>query len=46
MEEMGNPFIHDSLVLDTRDLADLAVINRHSLEKTGQEQHDTFVTEY
>ena len=46
---MGNPFIDDSndlLVLDTRDLADPAVINTmRNLEKTGQKQYETFVNE-
>ena len=49
IEDMGNPFIDDSndlLVLDTRDLADQAVINTmRNLEKSGQKQYDTFVTE-
>lgn len=47
IEEMGNPFTDDSndlLVLDTRDLADPAIIDIMR-EKTGQEQYDTFVTE-
>ncbi|KAJ8372691.1 hypothetical protein AAFF_G00280200 [Aldrovandia affinis] len=45
MGEMGNPFCEDSkdlLVLDSRDLADPAVINTlHQIEKLGQEQYDT-----
>ena len=46
---MGNPFIDESndlLVLDTRDLADPAVINaRCNIEKTGRQQYDMFVDE-
>jgi hypothetical protein len=49
IEDMGNPFIDDSndlLVLDTRDLADPAVINAlYNIEKTGRQQYDTFVDE-
>ena len=49
MGEMGNPFCDDSkdlLVLDSRDLADSAVINTvRQIEKLGQEQHDSFVHE-
>ena len=49
IEDMGNPFIDDSnylFVLDTGDLADPAVINAmRNLEKSGQKQYDTFVTE-
>ncbi|KAJ8405691.1 hypothetical protein AAFF_G00316710 [Aldrovandia affinis] len=49
MGEMGNPFCEDSkdlLVLDSRDLADPAVINTlHQIEKLGQEQYDMFVNE-
>ncbi|KAJ8406772.1 hypothetical protein AAFF_G00296880 [Aldrovandia affinis] len=49
MGEMGNPFCEDSkdlLVLDSRDLADPAVINTlHQIEKLGQEQYDTYVNE-
>lgn len=49
IEEMGNPFTEESsdlLVLDTRDIADPAVSDAmRKLEKTGQEQYDTFVTE-
>ncbi|KAJ8366786.1 hypothetical protein AAFF_G00342400 [Aldrovandia affinis] len=45
MGKMGNPFCEDSkdlLVLDSRDLADPAVINTlHQIEKLGQEQYDT-----
>jgi len=47
--EMGNPFCDDSkdlLVLDSRDLADPAVINTvREIEKLGQEQHDSCVHE-
>ena len=47
--EMGNPFCDDSkdlLVLDSRDLADPAVINTvRQIEKLGQEQHDSYVLE-
>lgn len=47
--EMGNPFCEDSkdlLVLDSRDVADPAVINTlHQIEKLGQEQYDTYVNE-
>ena len=46
---MGNPFCEDSkdlLVLDSRDLADTAVINTlHQIEQLGQEQYDTYVSE-
>ncbi|KAJ8394095.1 hypothetical protein AAFF_G00049000 [Aldrovandia affinis] len=49
MGKMGNPFCEDSkdlLVLDSRDLADPAVINTlHQIEKLGQEQYDTYVNE-
>jgi hypothetical protein len=49
MGEMGNPFSDDSkdlLVLDSRDLADPAVINTlRQIEKLGQEQYDTYVNE-
>ena len=49
IENMGNPFIDDSndlFVLDTRELADPAVINTIcNFEKSGQKQYDTFVTE-
>ena len=45
--EMGNPFCDDSrdiLGLDSRDLADSAVINTlRQIEKLGQEQYDTYV---
>ncbi len=43
MGEMGNPFCDDTkdlLVLDSRDLADPAIINNlRQIEKLGQEQH-------
>ena len=49
MREMGNPFCDDSsdlLVLDSRDLADPAVINTvRQIEKLGQEQYNTYVDE-
>ena len=49
IEDMGNPFCEtssDLLVLDTRDLTDPAVIDTvHRIEKLGQEQYDTFVSE-
>ena len=49
MREMGNPFCDDSsdlLVLDSRDLADQAVINTvRQIEKLGQEQYNTYVDE-
>ena len=47
MEDMGNPFTEDSgdlLVLDTRDVADQAVIETvRTIEKTGQEHYDKYV---
>ena len=47
IEEMRNPFTENSsdlLVLDSRDLADPAVINTvRKIEKLGQEQYDTYV---
>ncbi|GFN81179.1 hypothetical protein PoB_000768500 [Plakobranchus ocellatus] len=43
-EEMGNPFMEESedlLVLDSRDIADLAIVQSvRSIEKTGQDQYD------
>ena len=49
IEDMDNPFCENSsdlLVLDTRDLADAAVINTvNQIEKLGQEQYDTYVSE-
>ncbi len=49
MEDMGNTFSeksNDLLVLDTRDLADTAVINSlKNIEKLGQEQYDSYVSE-
>ncbi len=46
IEELGNPFIDESkdfLVLDTRDIVDLSVVNANlNLQKTGKEQYDTF----
>jgi len=47
--EMGNPFCDDNkdiLVLDSRDLADPAVINTLcQIDKLGQEQYDAYVNE-
>ena len=49
IQEMGNPFCDESkdlLVLDSRDLADPAVISSiRQIEKLGQEQYDTYVNE-
>ena len=50
MEDMGNPFCEKSavnlLVLDTRDLADTAVIDTvNQIENLGQEQYETYVSE-
>ena len=49
MEDMGNPFTEDSgdlLVLDTRDIADPAVVETvRMIEKKGQEQYDKYMTE-
>lgn len=50
IEDMGNPFCEkssvDLLVLDTRDLADAAVIDTvNQIEKLGQDQYDTYVSE-
>ena len=49
MEDMGNPFTEDSgdlLVLDTRDVADPAVVETvRMIEKKGQEQYDKYMTE-
>jgi hypothetical protein len=46
---MGNPFCENStdlLVLDSRDLADAAVIDTvYKIEKLGQDQYDTYVYE-
>ena len=49
IEEMGNPFAENSkdlLVLDSRDLADPAVIHMlRQIKSLGQEQYDTYVNE-
>ena len=49
IEEMGNPFTENSndlLVLDSRDLADPAIIDSvRKIEKLGQEQYDIYVGE-
>ena len=49
IEEMGNPFAENSkdlLVLDSRDLADPAVIDTlRQIKSLGQEQYDTYVNE-
>ena len=46
-EEMGNPFTEDSsdlLTLDSRDIADAAVIDTvRQIEKLGEEQYDAYV---
>ncbi len=46
---MGNPFAENSkdlLVLDSRDLADPAVIDTlRQIKSLGQEQYDTYVNE-
>ncbi|GFO04548.1 hypothetical protein PoB_003105300 [Plakobranchus ocellatus] len=48
-EEMGNPFMEESedlLVLDSRDIADPAIVQSvRSIEKTGQDQYDKYMTE-
>ena len=49
IEEMGSPFTENSndlLVLDSRDLADPAIIDSvRKIEKLGQEQYDIYVGE-
>ena len=49
MIELGNPFCDDNsdlLVLDSRDMADPAVVNTvRQIEKPGQEQYNTNVNE-
>ena len=49
IEERGNPFAENSkdlLVLDSRDLADPAVIDTlRQIKSLGQEQYDTYVNE-
>lgn len=46
---MGNPFAEDNgdlLVLDTRDIADPAIVETvRVIEKTGQEQYEKYMTE-
>ncbi|GFO47369.1 hypothetical protein PoB_007387400 [Plakobranchus ocellatus] len=48
-EEMGNPFMEESedlLVLDSREIADPAIVQSvRSIEKTGQDQYDKYMTE-
>ena len=50
LEKMGNPFTENSsdlLVLDSRDIADPAVIDTtRQIEKIGEEQYDTDVKEW
>ena len=49
IEDLGNPFMEDSsdlLVLDTRDIADPAIVTTmRGIEKMGQDQYDSYVTE-
>ena len=49
IEDLGNPFMEESgdlLVLDTRDIADPAVVtNVRGIEKKGHDQYDSFVTD-
>ena len=49
IDEMGNPFpenSNDVLVLDSRDLADPAVIDTlRQIKSLGQEQYDTYVND-
>lgn len=49
IEDMGNPFCENSsdlLVLDSRDLADAAVIDTvNQIEKLGQDQYEAYVSE-
>ena len=49
IRDVGNPFSEDSkdlLVLNSRDIADPAVINTVcNIDKLGQEQYDTYVNE-
>lgn len=49
IEEMGNPFTENSddlLALDSRDIADSAVVNTiRQIESIGKEQYNSYVTE-
>ena len=49
IEDLGNPFMEESgdlLVLDTRDIADLAAMTTvRGIEKKGHDQYDSFVTD-
>lgn len=49
IEDMGNPFMEETnelLVLDTRDIADTAVVKTvRTIEAVGQEQYETFRNE-
>ena len=49
IEDLGNPFMEESgdlLVLDTRDIADPAVVTTvRGIEKKGHDQYDSFVTD-
>ena len=49
IEDLGNPFMEasgDLLVLDTRDIADPAVVTTvRGIEKKGHDQYDSFVTD-
>ena len=49
IEDLGNPFMEESgdlLVLDTRDIADPAVVTTvRWIEKKGNDEHDSFVTD-
>ena len=49
IEDLGNPFMEESgdlLVLDTRDIADPAVVTTvRGIEKKGHDQYDRFVTD-
>ena len=49
IEDLGNPFMEESgdlLVLDTRDIADPAVVATvRGIEKNGHDQYDSFATD-
>ena len=49
IQEMSNPFCENSmdlLVLDTRDVADEAIVDTvRKIEKLGQDQYDTYISE-
>jgi len=49
IDDLGNPFMEESgdlLLLDTRDIADLAVMTTvRGIEKKGHDQYDSFVTD-